>query len=291
MINWIMDLFPETALELGMFRRSQRLGKMAVALRNWSLQTAGVTVCPTQRMQEYLQQAGLRHPMRVMHHWADGAQIQPVDPVDNDLRARWGLGDKFVVGYSGNFGRAHDFSTIIEAAKRLKHRSDIKFLMIGDGHQLPSVVEAARAFSLDNMIFKPLQPAEHLAESLSVADAHLVSLLPDLEYCIVPSKFYGILAAGRPTIFIGDVDGEVPRVLAETGCGRTIPIGAADALAATIVELQEDREALVTMGRAARQLLVSRYSRENAIDRWAALMTQLDTPITTTPTLAQRSYS
>ncbi|MFX6876802.1 hypothetical protein ABTH39_19765, partial [Acinetobacter baumannii] len=74
--------------------------------------------------------------------------------------------------------------------------------------------------------FQSYQPRELLADSLAAADVHLISLLPALEGLIVPSKLYGILAAGRPTIFIGDTEGEVAKVLREHDCGVTVGIGA-----------------------------------------------------------------
>lgn len=284
MVNWIMDLFPETAIELGFFKRWPRVGsgfgRALETLRDWSLKSpgsmAGITVCPTGKMADYLHRRGLpRHRLAVMHHWSDGDEIYPVAASDNRLRARWGLQNAFVVGYSGNFGRAHDFTTIIEAAKRLRHRHDIRFLLIGGGHQHAAMMQTARRLDLDNMIFKPLQPVENLAESLSAADVHLVSLLPELEHCIIPSKFYGILAAGRPTIFIGDPDGEVPRVLAAKGCGKSVEIGAGDELAALIEDMQADPQARMAMADAARKLLCADYSRDKAADAWCTLIARL----------------
>ncbi len=273
MVNWIMDLFPETAIELGFFKRWPKLGRWIVKARNWSLKSSWITVCPTGKMSEYLQSTGIpRDQLTVMHHWSDGDEIYPVAAGDNSLRAQWGLKDAFVVGYSGNFGRAHDFSTIIGAAERLRHRDDIRFLLIGGGHQHGRVLQAVQTRGLDNIIFKPLQPVADLAESLSAADVHLVSLLPELEHCIIPSKFYGILAAGRPTIFIGDPDGEIPRVLAAEGCGRSVSIGAADELAALIDEMHRSGDQRAAMSTAARKLLVTEYSRERAADAWCGLI-------------------
>src|SRR5690606_3131947 len=108
--------------------------------------------------------------------------------------------DAFVVGYSGNFGRAHEFATLLDAAEELLRAPDIRFLMIGEGQQRGFVEAEARRRGLTNILFKPFQPSEMLSESLGVSDVHIVSLLPSLEHCIVPSKFYGVLAAGRPTI-------------------------------------------------------------------------------------------
>lgn len=276
MVNWIMDLFPEIAIELGFFSRLPAIGSAFKSTRNWSLRTRGVAICPTGKMAEYLHRNGLpRERLAVMHHWSDGEEIYPVAPSANSLRKSWGLHEAFVVGYSGNFGRAHDFKTIIEAAALLRDRDDIRFLLIGGGHQHAAVVEMARKLRLDNIIFKPLQPVANLAESMSVADVHLVSLLPELEHCIIPSKFYGILAAGRPTIFIGDPDGEVPRVLDEIACGESVTIGAADELAKIIETMQRSPAVCTTMGQAARTLLSNEYSREKAADNWSALVLRL----------------
>lgn len=277
MVNWIMDLFPETAIELGLFKRWPIIGKVARGLRNWSIGTSAVVACPTTTMADYLRNhLSSRSHIIVMQHWSDGNEIFPIAAPDNTLRDEWNLKDKLVVGYSGNFGRAHDFSTIMEAASLLKDQPDICFLMIGNGHQHAAIVDAAKKRGLKNMIFKPLQPAEKLARSLCVADAHLVSLLPQLEHCIIPSKFYGILAAGRPTLFIGDLNGEVARVIDAYGCGETIAIGDGQKLAATICELRDDVAKREQMGVTARRVMVNDYSYDQAMDKWCNLLDRLD---------------
>jgi glycosyltransferase involved in cell wall biosynthesis len=76
---------------------------------------------------------------------------------------------------------------------------------------------------------------------LGVGDVHLVSLDPRLEGVIVPSKFYGIAAAGRPTIFVGSPLGEIARMVAHYRCGYTVSPGDGEALADRIVELASNR--------------------------------------------------
>jgi len=116
---------------------------------------------------------------------------------------------------------------------------------------------------------------------------HLVSLLPELEHCIIPSKFYGIMAAGRPTIFIGDPDGEVPRILRAKRCGSNVEIGETDKLTGIIEELCDDPDTTKAMGDAARRLLCTDYSREKAADAWVALIAGLQTVEPSRPHLAQ----
>ncbi len=273
MVNWVMDLFPEVAMELGMLSNKSLGGTLSRVARNWSMRKSVLVVCPTATMASYLIEHGMeRDRVTVMHHWSDGEEIYPVSPVDNRLRTSWGLQDKFVVGYSGNFGRAHDFSTLIEAAVLLSDHDDIQFLLIGGGQQRPHVEEVVRNRELKNVIFKPLQPAENIAESLSTADAHIVSLIPRLEHCIVPSKFYGVLAAGRPTLFIGDGNGEVARVVASADCGAAVKIGEGERLADIIVEMRDSPDRRAQMGLNARRVLDTVFSRENAVGAWSDVM-------------------
>ena len=140
----------------------------------------------------------------------------------NALHKAWGFKNKFVVGYSGNLGLAHEFNTILDAAEALKTREDIVFLFIGGGAQLSAVKQEVIDRGLTSVVFKPYQPREKLSDSLGAADVHLISLNPAVEGLIVPSKFYGIAAAGRPSIFIGDCKGEISRVLQECNCGLSI---------------------------------------------------------------------
>ncbi|WP_244475210.1 glycosyltransferase family 4 protein [Rhizobium sp. Leaf341] len=285
MVNWIMDLFPEAAIELGYFTRGNVLARLTLAARNASLRMRGLCICSTDTMAEYLTRQGIAEGrVIVSHHWSDGAEIRPVDPAENGLRSAWGLDDAFVVGYSGNFGRAHDFETTLGAAERLRADETIRFLMIGGGHHHAAVTAKARQADLRTMLFQPLQPIDRLSESLGAADVHLVSLLPQLEHCIIPSKFYGILAAGRPTIFIGAKDGEVARVIERAGCGLHVELGDADGLVRAIRYLRDNPAICRAMGARARALLVSDYSRDGAIEGWCKRIADLaQAPYPSTP--------
>jgi colanic acid biosynthesis glycosyl transferase WcaI len=125
---------------------------------------------------------------------------------------------------------------------------------------------------------RPYQPKERLGETLAAADVHLVSLKPALEGLIVPSKFYGIAAAGRPTIFIGAKDGEIARLLAETGCGFTVPPGDGKALVNKILELAADRKLCATLGARARLAFERQWNRKQALTRWEMLLHAVSNP-------------
>ena len=245
LVNWLQDLFPEAAERLGVRLARGALGSLARALRDRSLRAAAMNVVPGERMARALLERGAvaREHIAVVHNWADGELIRPVSHADNPLRAAWGLSDKFVVGYSGNMGRAHEFATVMDAAESLHGAQDMVFLFVGGGkHQEWLRNEAGRRGLGEMFQFRAYQPRERLAESLAVADLHLVTLKPELEGFIVPSKFYGIAAAGRPTLFVGDTEGEIARVLRAEDCGLSLRAGDARGLARAIAELRADGE-------------------------------------------------
>jgi glycosyltransferase involved in cell wall biosynthesis len=183
------------------------------------------------------------------------------------------LRDKFVVGYSGNMGRAHEFATLLDAAHRLRDDSDIMFVFIGAGAQRAAIEEEVKRRGLTNVLFQPYQPRERLALSLSVPDLHIISLRPQLEGLIVPSKFYGIAAAGRPTLFIGDADGEIPRILNAYQCGATVSIGDVDSMLRYIRSLAQGNNGLRDQqGNNARMAFEREFSQSLAVDAWRQLL-------------------
>jgi len=245
LVNWLQDLFPEVAAELGIKLASGIVYKILKGIRNKTLNLAKMNVVIGDLMAERLRKEGIaENKITVIHNWADGEQIKPVPHKQNPLRKEWGLDGKFVVGYSGNLGRSHDFSTILAAAEVLKDNENIKFLFIGGGAQLPDIEKQCKEKELSNVLFKPYQPRENLDQSLSVSDVHLISLKPELEGLIVPSKFYGVLAAGRPVIFIGDKEGEIAKIIDQHNCGYVID--GSDSILALIKIIESLKDGIMT---------------------------------------------
>ena len=272
LINWIQDLFPEVAEALGVGRMGRLKGLLRSA-RNWSLRTAYKNVVIGEGMAAKLSREGVQFSaIEVIHNWADGQNIHAVARENNQLRQEWNLPDKFVVGYSGNLGRAHEFDTILDAAEKLKNVAKIVFLFIGGGAQRDWIEEEVRRRGLKNIMFKPYQPREQLTLSLSVPDLHLISLHPSLEGLIVPSKFYGVAAAGRPTLFIGSKKGEIPHILRTAECGFSIEIGQAEEASRIILELADHQETCLRLGMRARALFDQRFDMRHAMQAWETVI-------------------
>jgi glycosyltransferase involved in cell wall biosynthesis len=248
-VNWIQDLFPDVAEALGV-----RAPRWLHRLRDWSLRRAQRNVVIGEQMSARVPNA------IVQHHWAD-AELHPVDvPHDN-----------FVVGYSGNLGRAHDVTTMIGAMRLLRDDANVVFSIRGGGAKLDEI----RKENLPNVRFEPYAARARLSESLSSADAHLVTLNPSLEGLIVPSKFYGVIAVARPLLYIGSPGGELAQLVAEHGLGYVIEPGESVTLANAIRELSADAGKRTEMGRRARSLYVSRFAPGIALAEWEKILSML----------------
>ena len=273
LINWLQDIFPEVATALGVRGFQGKVSNFLQFLRNKSLFQAKTNVVLGSLMANYLKKLGVDDAkITVLHNWADGENIRPIATSKNNLRKAWHLEEKFVVGYSGNMGRAHEFTTLLEAAEKLLKNKEIVFLLIGGGPQREWIENEVIQRGLTNVIFKPYQSREHLGESLTVPDVHLISLRPTLEGLIVPSKFYGIAAAGRPILYIGDQEGEIPNILHSYQCGMTIAEKDSNGLMTSIKQLYENPEDCQKLGLNVRNTFEKLFNKPLALASWREIL-------------------
>ncbi|MBK6726683.1 MAG: glycosyltransferase family 4 protein [Xanthomonadales bacterium] len=288
-VNWLQDVFPEVAVALGEPRLPRLLTASAAWLRDLGLRSAAMNVVIGERMATRLQARVPNTALKVIPNWALEREIRPLPREGNRVRRQSGFDARFIVAYSGNLGRAHDAETLLTAARRLRERADIGFLLIGDGHLMRQLQDQVERDALGNIRFLPYQPIERLAESLAAGDLHLVSLRPELEGLIVPSKFYGIAAAARPIAFVGDADGELAGWITLHECGVVVQPGHGGALAEAIVAMADSADRGAARGRNARRMLDLRFTRDGAHQQWHDLLSQLGATSAHNPTEKHRT--
>jgi colanic acid biosynthesis glycosyl transferase WcaI len=276
-INWLQDIYPEVATELGIPLIKGPLGKLLSLARNASLRDADANVVVGALMAQKVLKLGISSDrINVIPNWCDDEAIVPVANDENPLRAEWHLQGKFVVGYSGNLGRAHEFETVFAAAEQLRNNPAIVFLLIGGGHGSAELARRVQDAGLeDKFRFLPYQTNENLRYSLSVPDVHWISLRPQLEGLIVPSKVYGIAAVGRPIIAVIAKDGEIARLVKAHECGVIVEPGNAGEMAKAIVHLATHDDERIRMGLRARAMLDADLTRRHAFGRWRNVVNRL----------------
>jgi colanic acid biosynthesis glycosyl transferase WcaI len=185
------------------------------------------------------------------------------------LREELGLVDKFVAMYSGNLGLAHSFEEFLEAARRLRDRDDIVFLYVGDGPRLAEVKRAKEAEGLDNIRFLSYFPREQLHASLSLADVHLISMRSEMTGIVVPGKLYGVMASGRPALFVGPDHCESADTIRDANCGITVRLGESDAVIDALTKLAGDPQLVEELGNHGRDAFLAIHEKDVCCEAWA----------------------
>jgi glycosyltransferase involved in cell wall biosynthesis len=255
------DIFPDVAIELGVLRNPAAIAVLR-AMKS-TLFRCGDRVVSIGRdmVRRLVEVGGPAAKIATIHDWSDGSAIRPLTG-PSPLRAELGWSDEdFVVMHSGNVGLSQDLGTVIGAASRLRDEKDVRFAIVGEGASKEALRRRVEAEGLENVEFLPYQRKASLAASLGAADIHLVTLKRGLVGYIVPSKVYGILAAGRPFIAAVDSGSEPELIVEEEGCGLRIEPGDAQALADAILSLRDDVEGREEMGHRARRALERRFDR------------------------------
>lgn len=274
MVAWCQDVFPEVATCMGNPGSVARLAISLLAkLRDWSLRRCDAVVALGEDMERFLSARGV--PGSRLHripNWSVHPARAGTTP--EALRVAWGIpAETFVVGYSGNLGRAHDWRTLLQAAEALQNEKQLLFLVCGGGHGYIHLRAAVEERGLqDHFLFLPYQPQDALAASLRVPDIHWFTLMEGLTPFIFPSKFYGILEAGRPVLFIGQTDSGIAGDIHQHGLGAVVREGAGADLAAAVQRFRSDSQACQRAGLAARQLWESAFGRDLQIRRWQELL-------------------
>jgi glycosyltransferase involved in cell wall biosynthesis len=268
------DIFPEVGRLLEDFH-SRLVDAMLQSVNCFLTGKAARNVVLGETMRGRLIEGKKANPQRtvIISNWADCAQIVP-SPRNNEFSARHGLDGKFVVMHSGNIGLSQDLGCIIEAADRLRSVEEIHFVIVGDGVKKPSLVQDVQQRGLTNVTFLPYQPKEGLKESFGTADVFMVSLKRGLAGYIVPSKLYGILAAGRPYVAAVESESEVALVTRKHQCGLLAEPGNAEQIADRILTLYYDASQLRNLAANARNAAFE-FDRPVQIRRYFNLFREL----------------
>jgi colanic acid biosynthesis glycosyl transferase WcaI len=270
-----MDVYPEVLAAFGLLKERSLPVSVLRRVNKWMLNRADGLIVLGRDMRELVRtklKPECLDRVVLAQPWSDGSQLVPIEHDDNPMRAelvgRADSDDSFVVAYSGNMGVAHDAQTLLEGWREFCARRPepaasgrAKLVFIGDGKRYPELHEFASAHPELPIEFLPYQPREKLTQSLGTADVHLISQLPAFTGLVVPSKLFGIMAAGRPAVMVGPAETEIARVLSDHSCGMTVANGDATALADALEALADDPGRRRAMGRRAREAFLAHYDK------------------------------
>lgn len=263
----VYDLEPDRSVTMKMMTPGHPLVRLFRGSQRRWLHSAGKVVVLGRCMREYLGRTYdlPEHKVEVIPIGSDPNVIVPA-PRDTRFRAMHGIRG-FVVLYSGNFGRYHDFDTVLDAAKVLADGGgapvkDLQFVLVGGGAQKAHIARRIAHEKIGNVRLFEFVSKEDYADLMASADVSLVTLEPGMEGLCVPSKFYSILASGRPVVAAVSPRSEVALVIDEARCGVHLIQGDTARLVDVLTHLASHPAEVEGMGRNARCVLEDKYSTQ-----------------------------
>ncbi|MEQ8763928.1 MAG: glycosyltransferase family 4 protein [Planctomycetota bacterium] len=272
---WVMDVNPDQAIALGAVSKRSWPARLLEGLNRKALRRAENVVVLDRFMAERVRQKCDVPEMFVSPPWP---HVDPGVAGEREgarrLREAWGLGDKTIFMHSGNHSPAHPLDRLLAAARSLEHRNDLVFLFVGGGLGKRDV-EAAIEAGAHNVVSLPYQPLERLADSLAVADVHIVPFGDAMVGIVHPCKVYGAMAAARPILLIGPSACHVGELIEDHGIGWQVSHDA-EALATRITEIadsvQTRPEELRRLGQRASEVIRHELTRERLCSHFCDIL-------------------
>ena len=228
------DLYPDVLIMAGLLKPQSIVAKAMRALNAPMFRALDAVVIIGRDTEKLLLRYGgmTSDKIRFIPNWATLERgVRAVDP-DNPYRRPFAA--RFVVGLSGNLGFTHDPVIVFEAARLLRESRDIHFLLSGWGigfDQLRAMQAEAR---LPNVTLVDRVEDDQLETFLSAADVWIIPYRRNVAGVSVPSRFYNLLAIGRPVILVSEADAEAALTVTEHDVGWVVEPGRADELANTV---------------------------------------------------------
>jgi glycosyltransferase involved in cell wall biosynthesis len=270
--HWCFDLYPEAAIEDGLLRRDSAFVRLSRRLLRVAYRSCDLIVDLGPCMRTRLEAYGSCPRRETLTPWA---LIEPERPAAVDPNVRRELfGDaRLGILYSGNLGRAHNYGEFLQLAERLRDDS-ARFCFGVRGHRVDAL-RSEVGTRHPNIGFAGFASEEELEKRLGAADIHLTSLRPEWTGLVVPSKFFGSLAVGRPVIFAGKRDSALAKWIDEYGVGWILDQDSIDAVVSDLRDMIRRPERIVEMQRRCHDVYKRRFSRALMLDRWAECLGSL----------------
>jgi glycosyltransferase involved in cell wall biosynthesis len=267
----VRDLWPAFAVAVGVLKQP-----LLIRLTEWLERTlyrqADCLMVNSPGFLQHVRGLGAKR-VELIPNGSDPEMYDPAADGGNFRRAH-GLEGKFIALYAGAHGMSNDLPVVLEAAGRLRDRTDIAFVFLGDGKEKPALVAQAEAMGLKNTCFLPPVPKTEMREALAASDACIALLKPIPLYATVyPNKVFDYMAAGRPVVLA--IDGVIREVVESAGAGIAVPPGDADAMSAAVRRLADDRELGREMGWNGRRSVEANFDRAKLAGQLCKLVERL----------------
>jgi colanic acid biosynthesis glycosyl transferase WcaI len=271
LIGYLQDIYPDVAIATGKIRENWLVKRLRKSLFSVYRACDQIVVLSRDMRQLLIDRGVNPDRIEIIPNWADTETIKPLE-THSEFRARNGLLNAFVVMYSGNMGLTQRLIEFIDAARLTRDDAEIVYLFVGEGAHKAELQRIVEIEGLSNVRFLGYQPREHLAESLGAADLHLIPLTRECSRCLMPSKLYGVLAAGRAYLTNAVPGTELHDLTVGHETGFVVPPQDPAAIAQTIRIAKAVPDRLKQMGQNGRHLAIQKYTRTVCVTAFSRML-------------------
>ncbi len=267
----VRDLWPESIVAVGALSATHPVVRGLTVVEEGLYRAADAIVVVTDSFRTRLIERGQpASKIDVVKNGVDLRRFAPA-PRGTPLREQLGWGDKFVAGYIGTHGMAHGLDAVLDVAKRLAVRDDVRILFVGEGAERARLEARAREEKIDNVRFLGVLPRDRMNEVYATLDLALVSLKKsELFTTVIPSKIFEIAAMARPVLI--SVDGEARAIVEASGGGVFVPPEDVDSMSAALLGFADDRARGEAMGARGREYVVREFDRESLAKKYLGVL-------------------
>jgi colanic acid biosynthesis glycosyl transferase WcaI len=267
----IHDIFPDVLVRLGVVRNQKIIRFFGLIENYYYSKAAFISVLSDGFKRNLIDKGVPAEKIVVIPPCVDTDFIKPVS-IESSLRKEWRLEGKFVVLYSGNLGFSQDLDILLSVAKLFSDRSDICFVIVGEGVKKDYIQSVVVETGLKNIQLHAFLSHEMVPELYSMADISLVLLNKEIEVESVPSKTFTIMASGRPLIAVAGENTELAELLECSGCGIRVQPGNDNELYTAILRLYENSTSRSELGERARKHVLKFYTKGTAAKMYSELI-------------------
>lgn len=271
----LLDIFPEGLIRLGKLSRRNILVRLWNNLFILSLKLSDKIIVIGRDMKIWIEQVygTCSNKLEYIPLWQDDGLIYPSDYTSNEFVKEYKLEHKFVVQYSGNMGLWNDMKIFGSAVR--SNPENVVFMFVGGGMRKKELLDSLSSTEQKNVILLPFQPNNKIRKTLTACHAGVVSLREGMEGMAVPSKIYGIMAAGIPVIAIVPPESEIAYIIKEELCGIVVDQSDPEGFISAIQKLGSDENMRKLMGIRGRKAFENKYSTREVAEKYRILFNEI----------------
>ena len=255
----VQDIHPKVLFDSNAIR-NRLIKAILIKMETFNYRNAYSFIVYSSGNREYLLSSSVKAEIHVIPNWVDRSEFLPVDAT-NRFRDEDGIGSRLLVSYVGTMQSAQGLEIIIAAAELLRAYRDIVFLLAGEGTSKPTLARLIEATQLDNVLLRPMMPADRYVRCLQASDVCLVTLGAEVPLETVPGKLAYAMACAKPLLAAVNLRGDAAKIILEAGSGLCVNPGDSRGLADAVLALYRDSALRQEMGQKAGRYAESHFSR------------------------------